>query len=459
MRQAALIALFFASTISVAAATAVDSKEDKGDVAAGYSAIKTGDLDSAISDFTHAMMQPEITTTERINILNRRGLLYVQTKQFDLAYADFSTAIELSPKESWAYANRCYAEGFLKKYQEALTDCTQSLELGPVTAFALRRRGIALTHLKRLDEAIADFDAALKIQPAEKQTLVLRGYARAEKGDYAGAISDYGLAINLKPDYAPTYQSRAIAFERLRRYDEAIADLDKAIDLEPETLSAYRRRGAIYELLGRLHEAQSDFDTAISKDPKLAWNYAARATLRRVMGQTAEADADLSEAIRLKPDNSWFLQERGRYRLFDRRYKDATNDFETAAKLVAGDSYIRVWLHIARIRNGEDDRIRLADDTIKLDMNSWPAPIVSLFLGRQDDRQVLDAANVGETTIASEHACEATFFLGEKASLEQNEAAAERLFQSALAMCPSDFVEHRAAQEELRRVARPTKPN
>ncbi len=64
-------------------------------------------------------------------VYNDRGKNYSDKKENDLAFADFSKAIELNPKYALAYYNRCKMYNDKKEYDLAIADCTKSIELDP----------------------------------------------------------------------------------------------------------------------------------------------------------------------------------------------------------------------------------------------------------------------------------------------------------------------------------------
>lgn len=79
------------------------------------------------------------------------------------AVQDYSTAIEIDPNHGWAYNNRCWAYGILRRPEDALRDCNEALRLLPNTPQILDSRALAYWHLGDLDKAAADLNRARQV--------------------------------------------------------------------------------------------------------------------------------------------------------------------------------------------------------------------------------------------------------------------------------------------------------
>lgn len=160
-----------------------------------YEKYESGDLDSAIEDYTEAI---------RLNLAyfaayNNRGLARARTGDVEGAIADYDTAVHLKPDYADAYNNR----------------------------------GLARAAKGDVKGAIADYDTVIRLKPDYATTYNNRGNARARTGDVEGAIADYDTAVHLKPDYAMAYSNRAEVFFTLARFDEAMEGFKKADELQP----------------------------------------------------------------------------------------------------------------------------------------------------------------------------------------------------------------------------------
>ncbi len=195
---------------------------------------------------------------------NNRGLAYLGKNDFDRAIADYSLAIELSPRYWAAYFNR----------------------------------GVALLESGRVDRAIEDFDRGLRLRPLYK-IYYLRGMAFDRKGNLDAAREDYSRAISLEPSFVDPYVSLGVLHGRAGSFDRAMELFNRAIAIDPNHPLAYGNRGFAYGQKGEHEKALRDLDWAIRLDPadaKLLFN---RGGLHLKAGEQPRALVDFRRACEL----------------------------------------------------------------------------------------------------------------------------------------------------------------
>jgi lipoprotein NlpI len=127
-----------------------------------------------------------------------------------------------------------------------------------------------------------------------------------------------------------------------------------------------------------------------------------------------------------------------------------------ALKLKPAYPYYAIWLHVARVRTGQNDADELAANAAKIDRSQWPWPIVALFLGSMNPDETQKAASsVEQPSTRVARSCEADFFIGIYQIEKGVQADARPLFQSAVDQCPHDYVQYSAAKFELKRLNEP----
>jgi lipoprotein NlpI len=86
----------------------------------------------------------------------------------------------------------------------------------------------------------------------------------------------------------------------------------------------------------------------------------------------------------------------------------------------------------------------------RVDMKTWPAPVVKLWKGELTADALLAEADNPNATTKRAQLCEANFYGGELALLKGGKDEATKLFQAAAKDCPAPFLERMAANAELK---------
>jgi lipoprotein NlpI len=317
-------------------------------------------------------------------------------------------------------ANAGLEAGQRRDWKEAIRLYSAALDRGDLPAdqqaTAHNNRGIAYARTNQNDSALADFNAALQLNARYQNAYVNRGDVYHWKGQYDKAIADYDAALRLRAGDDVAYYDRGNSYAALGKHQQAIADYDAALRIKPDYQPAYFNRGNSYQAIGRYIEAIADYDVA----------------------------------IKLKADDLNAYAGRGYVRFYLGRYAAAADDFQHGME---SEPYRALWRYLSRARAGQNDTRELALNTVvKLDRDVWPGAIIALYLGQVAPQQVLAAAAKGDERKQREQSCEASFYLGEHALLRVEIAEAQRYLRKAQETCPAGFVEHIAAQSELKRI-------
>lgn len=110
-------------------------------------------------------------------------------KQFDLALADFTSALQGDPKFGSVYLNRGHTYTTMKQYALVLsyTYCFSSYQ------------------------ALADYDKAIEIEPTNEVAYNNRAFNYNEMKEHELALNDSRKAISIAPSYANAYVHAATA--------------------------------------------------------------------------------------------------------------------------------------------------------------------------------------------------------------------------------------------------------
>jgi len=153
-----------------------------------------------------------------------RGVLYVQTGQFDKAQADFEKAYELDPNQS-------------------------------LTAAA---QGLAALEANDLDKALATVQTKLKAKPDDPTLLYLEADVLVKKEAEPGtpefqlAMRSARRAIALRPNLGPAHAVLAKLYLQAGQYPEAIEQCKKALEIDPKDQTS------LYRLIQALRKTGND---------------------------------------------------------------------------------------------------------------------------------------------------------------------------------------------------------
>jgi lipoprotein NlpI len=227
-------------------------------------------------------------------------------------------------------------------------------------------------------------------------------------------------ASDIPENRAGAYAARADAYLDLGDVDRALNDDSEALRIRPEYPAVFNNRGNAHEERGEHGRAIADYDAAIAQSPNSEQAFRNRGRARFFLGEFAAAEQDFARALQLQPDNPYAI----------------------------------LWRYLALARAGKASADALRQAAMPLDHADWPWPAIAAFLGEADRPAVIAAAQRGEPDAIPQQGCEAAFFLGEKAVLDGDFAAARDLLSEAAKVCRPGSVEHPSARFELARLPR-----
>jgi len=158
------------------------------------------------------------------------------------------------------------------KYDLAIADYTEALRLSPNNS--------------KVKFGAANLDAS--------KAYLARGFAYNKKGNHDLAVKDYTEVIRLDPNDAGAYNARAwtYAYHLKTNFDRAIADATQAIKLSPANANCYDTRGWAYLGKGDNNKANDDFLKALQLDPNME---SSKEGLKKTREAQAEEVIDWSE--------------------------------------------------------------------------------------------------------------------------------------------------------------------
>ncbi len=471
-----------------AGTTALAQNEPQADLATCRGAARNKNADPAILACTRLLnIEIRESAHRRAVALTFRALAWKAKGDSKRAMTDLTEAINLDSGFAPAYEARADILRDGEQCERALPDYNQAARIAPDRATMLIGRAICLNDRKNDAEAVADLDRVIKLDADNAGGLALLAWSmkariNVTKGNLDEALANFASAIRLDGKRAGLYLERALLFAGKGEEERALADYDRVIELGEKRYAsaAWSAKAALHARKERLDAALSAYGEAIRIDPAHAAAYLSRATIRNRKGDRAGALADLDAAIAGNPTVPTLYKARADFHRAQRNYTNALGDYNQAIALQpdfvlaygdrallryymgdfakSADDFRQVndrqanaysllfqFLTAARAGNGKAaEEFGKAIGTLK--PADWPYPIIEVFLGKKTAETLQK-----EATKPAER-CEAHFYVGALQLTRDLKDQAVKELRAAVETCPEDFIESRAADEDLKRL-------
>ena len=379
--------------------------------------------------------------------------------QFPLAIKLFDEALAQGLFEDRQRGLILYGRGVsydaLGSHDRALADLDAAVALLPDLADVYLYRGIIWGDKGAYPRALQDFLTAAKLNPNNPLVFINLGKVYERLGDLSRAIENFDLAIRLKADDPNAYYNRARAYVLKEDNERALADFDKSILLQPNFKDAYVDRAIVHVMRREITSALTDLDTAIGLDPRDVNARANRATINLGIEKYEAALTDFNQALLISPGDAALYLRRGQTHLFAGEIDLAIADFLIAVRIRPTNPYTAIWLHIARVHKGEDDREEVLGNTKNVKIDVWPSTVLDLYVGTRSVEDVLAAAQKGRLAEKAERDCEAKFFIGEFAFHRGEIRQAREAFSEVISTCGPQEGVYGAAIAESKLLPKP----
>lgn len=181
---------------------------------------------------------------------NERGVELTELGNYDAAIIAFDKALELNPKNPYAYKNRGDTLFEIGKYTDAVKSYDNALAIYPQYPEAWNERGRSLIEIHRYGDAIKSFENALDVDLNYHSAWYGMGYALNRIGRYDDAIESYDKYLTVYPRSYGAWNNRGVSLENLKMYNDALASYDRAIEIDPYYTLAINNKARIEKTLG-----------------------------------------------------------------------------------------------------------------------------------------------------------------------------------------------------------------
>jgi tetratricopeptide (TPR) repeat protein len=263
------------------------------------------DYDSALRDATNAI---RCDPKEARNYLGR-GMIYAARGEFEKAYADYTTAIQLQPHNPDFYWHRAG----LSLHMHDPIDAEMDAEIGLIYDPEHRELNFIRGKLFHWRDDIGNMTLCMNI--------ALRGRARGQLEHTVWGVSDRKFQADVLCEaiswFIDTYTP-----EELLGYANQVETFD------PNRGENLSNRAALYERMGKADEAFAEAKKAVEKDPKCGhahFNYGRMLAARN----SPEARGEMETALCLNPERPHHYRVLGFWQLRHGQVREALDLFTT----------------------------------------------------------------------------------------------------------------------------------
>jgi lipoprotein NlpI len=258
------------------------------------------------------------------------------------------------------------------------------------------------------------------------------GLAKAEKGDLKAAIKDFSSAIKLSPKATDALYDRGAAYAQVARWQEALADLNALLKIAPKDADGLYMRAWVHSQMGDDELAIKDLDAVLTLYPEDQPALFDRGGLLIRAGRPKDAAKDFSRVLDLDPKAAAAAYNRGRALYQSGDYAKSAEDFRLAMSLLPDNPYAALRWHLSSLRLGKNAAKALETAAAKLGQDEWPGQLLMVYLGKMKGEDVLRALEGAPEGDRARLLCEANFYLGALADVQDQPKAAQNYFLAAI---------------------------
>ena len=173
--------------------TVPENSQEKMLLETGHVHMKHGDFQSAIKDYTNAI----VINPTFAGAYNARGMANRKMKDFHAALQDYNTALTLHNNLAATYNNRGVIYMEIRQIEAPLTDFDKALNIEPNNSYGYCNRAVAYNYMRDFNKSISESTVAVEINPQLPEAYVVRGIAKVQMGANSAADLDFEVAESL----------------------------------------------------------------------------------------------------------------------------------------------------------------------------------------------------------------------------------------------------------------------
>ena len=161
-----LLGLLTAVTVGVVISFGTLRVRIPDDCRLAASSLGAEEYDRAIDLYLRCLDTEDLSAEVLARLHFGLGIAYSAKGNHHQAIEDYTASLHFDPNNAWAYNNRCWSYGHLRRANQALADCNRALRLLPDQPEILDSRALAYWLLDDTDKARQDLERAHQLGPS-----------------------------------------------------------------------------------------------------------------------------------------------------------------------------------------------------------------------------------------------------------------------------------------------------
>ncbi len=245
------------------------------------------------------MKAPRLT-----RVYNNLGEAYDRKKKYQLAIAEFETAIRMDPFYTFGLNNLGNVYGKLGDYDKAAEYLNRAIQADPAYAMAHYNLATAYVKTDRLEQAAREYKIAIQHGPYLEQAYLSLGHLSLQMGKLSDAVDNFKKFLEMQPKNFRARFALGNAYAQGKLYDKAREEYEKAAELNPDYIFPFINLATVYLQIGKYDEAIEVYEKILSqRGGKIA---GVHKNLGMVYYQhkqdAANAKRHFEESLRLEPN-------------------------------------------------------------------------------------------------------------------------------------------------------------
>ncbi len=184
-------------------------------------------------------IQVQKSTDKDDNMHYNLGVIAAENNNFPEALKEFSAALEINPKNTFALYGKASVYYQMKQLDSAIVYLNKLLALKPDDNLALGLRAASYQQIEKYQQAVADYNKLIKIDTTNTHYYLNLAYCYQMSSDTAQAIKYYRIAESKGDTTIELYYNLASLYASKLNFKQSLEYVDKILTKNPDFSDIY----------------------------------------------------------------------------------------------------------------------------------------------------------------------------------------------------------------------------